>query len=169
MRYHTGFTGFIVFMLVLSGMLPGCGFRLAGGGDSSGSLESISVYGTDSSRELVRFTQEYLKSSQVNVVEPDQAAAVLAILSEEVKKEVLALDRDGKAREYDLVLNMTFDVKRPDNSYLLTEQSIGLSRVFVFNKRDVLGSAEEERQLLHEMRKAAAKLIVRRVRAITFE
>lgn len=167
MRYYTGF---MIGILVLSGMLAGCGFRLAGSGDDSpGRLENVSVHGTDSSHELVHFIQGYLKSRQINVVEPDQAAVLLHILSEETKKEVLSLDRDGKAREYDLLLNISFDVKRPDNSHLLTEQSIGLNRVFVFNKQEVLGSNEEERQLLGEMRRVAAQLIVRRLQAIPFE
>ncbi len=162
---------FILLMLILSAMLPGCGFRLAGSGDgeSSSGLKTVSVHNTGSSHALAHFTREYLKSNRIDVVEPEQAAVQLEILSEITGKEVLTLDRDGKAREFDLVLNIAFDVKRTDTDYSLTEQSISLNRVFVFDKRDVLGSAEEEQQLLDEMRKDAAKLIVYRLRAIPLQ
>ena len=160
-----------LLILILSVMLQGCGFRLAGTGDEdvSTGLSSIALYSTGSSHELVRFTLEYLESNQINVVEPDQAEVLLELLSESAEKEVLTLDRDGKAREFDLALNIEFDVKRPDESYVLSQQSISLNRVFVFDKRDVLGSEEEESRLLDEMRRDAARLIVYRLRAISVQ
>ena len=80
---------------------------------------------------------------------------------------MLTLDSDGKAREYELSLNVTFNVKRPDNSYLLREQSVSLNRDFVFDKRNLLGANEEEQQLFSEMRSDAAKLIVYRLQTIS--
>ena len=99
----------------------------------------------------------------------EQASARLEILFESAEKEVLSLDSDGKAREYDLVLSIAFDVRRPDDSYLLNGQSISLNRAFVFDKRDVLGSTEEEQRLMDEMRKHAARLIVYRLRAMSIQ
>ena len=156
-------------MLVLSSVLPGCGFRLAGSSESFDHLQNISVSGVRSSHELVYFTREYLGLDRVDIVEPGSAAIRLDILSEETEKEVLSLDANGKAREYELMLNVTFDVKRPDDSVLLPRQGIRLNRVLVFDKLDVLGSAEEEHQLLQEMRKDMAQLIMHRLRAIILD
>ena len=161
----------VLILLILSGMLTGCGFRLAGSsnGDAARGIESISLHGPASSRELMQFTRNFLESSKIHIASAEQASARLGILSEGTDKEVLSLDSDGKAREYDLVLNITFDVKRSDESYLLSEQSISLNRAFVFDKRDVLGSAEEEQKLIDEMRKHAARLIVYRLQAISVQ
>lgn len=151
--------------LVLLSLLPGCGFRLAGSVDPSG-LQDVSVHGGSSSRELVQLVRQSLRSGQVNVVEPDGAAIRLDIVSEETAREVLSLDASGKAREYDLMLDVAFDLRRAQHSDSLTRQKIRIHRVLVFDKHDVVGSDSEERQLLREMRREAAQRIVRRVQAI---
>ena len=148
-------------------MLIGCGFRLAGTGEFSNSLDNTSVQGAASSRELVHLIENSLQSNQINVVEKDQATASINILYVQTEKTILTLDSDGKAREFELVLNVIFDVKKPDNSYLLHKQNISLRRDFVFNKSNLLGANEEEQQLFSEMRNDAAKLIVRRLQSIS--
>ena len=90
----------------------------------------------------------------------------LQILNEETEKVVLTVDNDGKAREFELLLRITFDVKRSDNSILLDQQTIDLDRDFVFDKSDLLGTNEEEQELFNEMRNDAAKLIVYRLQTI---
>ncbi len=79
---------------------------------------------------------------------------------------ILTVDNDGKAREYELILRVNFDVKGVDDSNLLNEQNISLSRDFVFDKSDLLGANEEEQKLFNEMRNDVAKLIVHRLQAI---
>ena len=79
---------------------------------------------------------------------------------------MLTFDSDGKAREYELILKVTFEVRGPNNSYFLKDQSISLNRDFVFEKGDLLGANEEEQQLFSEMRNDVAKLIVYRLQTI---
>ena len=153
-------------MLFFSCTLSGCGFHLAGYGDYSSSLDNTSVQSVSSSHELVRLIENNLKSSKINIVEIDQATAIVNILHEETEKVVLTLDSDGKAREYELILEVTFEVKGHGNSYFLKDQSISLSRDFVFEKGDILGANEEEQQLFSEMRNDVAKLIVYRLQTI---
>ena len=164
MRY---ITALMASTLILLSLVPGCGFRLAGSGDVPGSLQNVAVHGKSSSRELVHLVQESLRSGQVNVVEPEHASIGLHILSEQTDREVLSLDTSGKAREYDLMLNVSFDVRHVPDSDSLSRQEIRIHRVLVFDKHDVLGSAEEEGQLLREMRREAAQRIVRRLKAIS--
>ena len=158
----------IIFSIsVYIGVLVSCGFHLAGTGEFSDSLQNTSVQGVATSRELLNMIERTLKSNQINVVEPEQATALVNILSEEIEKVVLTVDSDGKAREYELILRVSFDVKGLDNSYLLNEQNIQLNRDFVFNKSDLLGANEEEQQLFNEMRDDAARLIVYRLQSIS--
>lgn len=156
----------ILGTLFLLNILLGCGFHLAGSGEFASSLDNTSVQSAVSSRELVRLIERNLKSNKINIVEVDQATALINILFEESEKTVLTLDSDGKAREYELILNVIFDVKKPDNSYLLREQSIRLNRDFVFDKSSLLGANEEEQQLFSEMRSDAARIIVSRLQTI---
>ena len=87
-------------------------------------------------------------------------------MREETEREVLTVDSDGKAREYELMLRITFEVTRPDNSILLKQQVIDISRDFVFEKSSLLGANEEEKELFKEMRNDAAKLVVYRLQTI---
>ncbi len=157
----------ILFLSALLSILPACGFHLAGsGGGYVSNLANASVQGVASSGELVRFIEEDLRLRRIDVVGIDQAAALVNILSEKTEKIVLSVDSDGKAREFELILHVTFDTKRPDNSYLLREKSIRFSRDFIFDKRDLLGADEEEQKLFSEMRRDAAKFIVYRLQTI---
>ena len=153
-------------IILFASLLYGCGFHLAGEGTFANELSNTHIQSSSSSNELLRLLEKNLRSNQINVVEVESATAVLHILNEETEKVVLTVDNDGKAREYELLLRIIFDVKRVDNSVLLKQQEIDLSRDFVFDKSDLLGTNEEEQELFNEMRNDAAKLIVYRLQTI---
>ena len=156
----------ILCVLVFLGGLAGCGFHLAGTGKLPDDLDAVSVQGVSSSPELSHLITQSLESRQINVVEKDQAKILVNVLREHTSKTVLAFDNEGKVREYGLTLSVTFDVRKPDNSYLLGEQSISVTRNLIFDKDNVLGTREEEQQLLDEMRRDAARRILYRLQKI---
>ena len=153
----------IVFLVLL---LQGCGFHLASEGVFSDELSNTHIQGALASKVMLRALEENLKSNQINVVAVESATALLRILNEETEKVVITVDSDGKAREFELLLRITFEVMRLDNTALLEKQMISLNRDFVFDKSDLLGTNEEEQDLFNEMRKDAAKLIVYRLQTI---
>jgi len=156
----------ILCVLIFLSVLPGCGFRLAGTVKLPDGLDAVSVQNVSTSPELSRFITQSLASHRVNVVDKDQAKILINVLREQTAKTVLKLDSAGKARTYELTLSVTFDVRKPDNGHLLDEQSISVSRDFIFDRDNVLGSKEEEQQLLDEMRRDAAKRILYRLQKI---
>jgi len=151
---------------IIASLFYGCGFHLAGEGNFATELNNTHIQSTSSSKEMLRLLEKNLRSNQINVVEAESATALLRILNEETEKVVLTVDSDGKAREFELLLRITFEVKRADNTVLLDKQVIDLSRDFVFDKSDLLGTNEEELELYSEMRNDAAKLIVYRLQTI---
>lgn len=155
-----------IHIIIISSLLYGCGFHLAGEGTFASELSNTHIQSTSSSNEMMRLLEKNLRSNQINVVGADSATALLRILHEETEKVVLTVDSDGKAREFELLLRITFEVKRPDNTVLLDQQVIDLNRDFVFDKSDLLGTNEEEQELYSEMRNDAAKLIVYRLQTI---
>jgi len=155
-----------LLILLVACLMPGCGFHLAGEADFASELNNTHIKNVSSSKELLRLLDKHLRANQINVVDVDSATALLQILNEETETVVLTVDNDGKAREFELLLRITFDVKRPDNSILLDQQTIDLNRDFVFDKSSLLGANEEQQVLFNEMRNDAAKLIVYRMRTI---
>ena len=159
----------ITKVILLAFLLSSCGFHLAGTGEFPSSLQNTSVQGVSITRDLINYIERNLTANKINIVEKEQATALINILEEQTEKITLTVDSDGKAREFELKLNVYFDVKRPNDTYLLKQQNISLSRDFVFDKDDLLGTNEEEQQLFNEMRKDAAKLIVYRLQTISAE
>lgn len=153
-------------IIIISSLLYGCGFHLAGEGTFARELSNTHIQSTSSSNEMLRLLEKNLRSNQINVVTAESATALLRILHEETEKVVLTVDNDGKAREFELLLRITFEVKRADKTVLLDQQVIDINRDFVFDKSDLLGANEEEQALLSEMRNDAAKLIVYRLQTI---
>lgn len=157
----------LVFMTVFMMVFSSCGYKMAGSGEFSSSLENTSVQAAVSSRELVRYIEKHLKSNEINIVGINEASAIINILNEQTDRVVLSLDNDGKVREFELILKVTYDVKRADDTYMLNEQEISLNRDFVFNKTNLLGSDEEQQEVFSEMRNDAAKVIVFRLQKIS--
>ncbi len=151
---------------LISLVIYGCGFHLAGEGTFADELNNTNIQATASSKEFLRLLEKNLRNNQINVVDIEHATAILRILNEEDDKSVLTVDNDGKAREFELLLRIKFDVRRPDNTILLNQQAIEINRDFVFDKDDLLGTNEEEQELFSEMRRDAAKLIMYRLQTI---
>lgn len=157
----------ITFVIVITiSLIQGCGFHMAGEGEFASELNNTHIQSSSSSNKMLRLLEKKLRSTQINVVSAENATAWLRILNEETDKVVLTVDNDGKARGYELLLRVTFEVKRPDNTIMLKQQEIDLSRGFIFDKRNLLGANEEEQELLNEMRNDAAKLIIYRLQTI---
>jgi LPS-assembly lipoprotein len=156
----------VILAILFSSLVTGCGFHMAGKGTYSSELSNTHIQGPASSRELLLLLEKRLRSNQINVVEDDTATAIIRILDEVRDKTTLSVDTQGKAREYELFLQVTYEVKRPDNTTLLPQETIDINRDFVFNKADLLGTNEEENELYNEMRNDAAKLIVYKLQAI---
>jgi len=152
--------------ILLTTLVYGCGFHLADERVFSAELNNTHIQSASSSKGLVRLLEKNLRSNKISVVGADSATALLRILSEETQRVVLTVDSDGKAREFELLLRITFDVKRPDNTNLLDQQVINLNRDFIFDKSALLGAKEEEQVLFNEMRGDAAKVIVYRLQTI---
>jgi LPS-assembly lipoprotein len=152
--------------ILLTVLVYGCGFHLTDERVFSTELNNTHIQSASFSKDLVRLLENNLRSNKISVVDADSATALLRILSEETQRVVLTVDSDGKAREFELLLRITFDVKRPDNTNLLDQQVINLNRDFIFDKSALLGAKEEERVLFNEMRGDAAKVIVYRLQTI---
>ncbi len=153
-------------VFLVTSIISGCGFHLAGEGVFDDELNNTYIEGAASSQEMVRLLERNLRSSNINIVGSKSATAILRIINEETERVVLSLDNDGKAREFELHLKIEFDVMGSDNSILLAKQSIDLNRDFVFDIDNLLGTNEEEQQLFSEMRRDAARLIVYRLQTI---
>lgn len=160
------FNLFITFLAVVTS-ISSCGYKLAGSGEFASSLDNTSVQGAVPSRELTRYIEKHLISNDINVVDANQASAIITILNEETDRTVISLDDEGKVREFELILNIEYEVKSAGGSTLMSSKKININRDFVFNKTNILGSEQEQQNMYSEMRDDAARVIVYRLQQIS--
>ena len=147
--------------------LSACGYRLAGKADLDPVFESTYVTYKGRGRLMAELVEQQLKVNKVDLVSAEDAAALITILYESRERDVLSVDEEGKVREYELILRVGVGVKDAEGKRLIKDQDIRLSRDFLFELDEVLGS--EERVIYQEMREDIARLIVYRLQAVSLE
>jgi LPS-assembly lipoprotein len=148
--------------------LAGCGFRLRG--TQTLPIETIylalpvnSVIGADMSR-LLR------SSTNVKVVTDRKTAqAIFELLGENREREVLAINAQGRATEYQLRLRVRFRVLDKDSLELIEATDLTARRDITFNESDLLAKESEEGLLYRDMQNDLVRQMVNRLAGIRAE
>jgi LPS-assembly lipoprotein len=139
----------IVFIPLLAAaiLLAGCGFKLRGALDLP---------------EDIRTESDGIGAS-TSITDAD---ASITVSSEQFSRRVLSIDpATGKEREIELAYTFAFRVSRGDSPTVIENGRINLLRSYVFNSDSVIGSSNEEDLLRKEMRRDAARQLMRRAEA----
>jgi LPS-assembly lipoprotein len=145
-------------------LLPGCGFRLRG----AQSLPFSTIYlnfppnsalGTELARNIRAGTDAEV------VAERGKAQAVFDLLNEVRDREVVALNPQGRAREYQLRLSLVFRVRDAKGGELIPATALTAQREVAFNEAQVLAREAEEVLLYRDMQSDLVQQILRRLAA----
>jgi len=102
-------------ILLLSGLLAACGFKLRGSEALPGHKLPFATIAitldptTEFHAQLKRNIEASSAGTRV-VNDPRQAEAVLAVLGDNIQKNILSLSAAGRAREYQLIRTFSFKV-----------------------------------------------------------
>ncbi len=130
-------------------------------------MENIFIKTADENSELIHVLKRTLKASNINIVKTEQQAqAVLSIFNEQQSKRVISVDAQGRAQEYELNYQISFNVIATDTDFLIREQIIKLQKDFLFDTEDVLGKGREEATLIKDMQQDIVRLIMLRLQAV---
>jgi len=154
-------------LLVLALLLvtTACGFHLR----TLGTLpfDSICVQGT-AATGMARDLKRQLAGSGVKVVSsPEDAQAILELMSEQNEKRILSLSGKGKVREYEVFYRVTFRVKNSAAENWGPPQLVEQRRDFSYDDSALLAKDAEEQRLVSDMRSEAVREILRRVSSLT--
>lgn len=153
-----------VFAVGLSLALAGCGFHLRGQAELPAALERVAVSGIAPRTPLGEAIAVALTAAGGQVVAGD-ASAVLHISQEHYERQMISVDRTGRAAEYGLYYEVGYELRTPQGKPWIAVQRVTLSRDLAFDPAHVLGKGEEEALLQQEMRDLAAQQMVWRLRA----
>ena len=159
----------IIISLIAMLFLSACGFHLAGKADLDPVFDETHVNYKGRGRLMAELVESQLKANKNDLVNIEDATAVVTILYERRNRDVLSVDEEGKVREYELILEVGVSIKDAEGKKLAKNQNIRLSRDFLFDVDDVLGKGREENVIYQEMREDVARLIIYRLQAISTE
>lgn len=147
--------------LVVALVLSGCGFKLRG--QQTFPFESIhvpanSVLGTEIARNIAAGSNAKVVGS------PTEAEAQLVLLNEVQEKLILALNTQGRVREYQLRYRVIYRVGSQKGVDFIAPSEIILTRDITFNDQ-VLAKENEEALLYRDMRSDMVQQIMRRLAA----
>jgi LPS-assembly lipoprotein len=154
-------TLFRALALVLVLVLAGCGFQLRG--EQTFPFDSIYVppnnlLATDLARNIAAGTNAKVVDS------PTEAQAQFQLLGELQEKVIVALNTQGRVREYQLRYRVLFRVAGAKGFDYIPRADIVLTRDITFN--DQILSLENQEQLLYrDMRSDMVQQIMRRMAA----
>ncbi|WP_172600369.1 LPS assembly lipoprotein LptE [Sulfurivermis fontis] len=157
-------------------LLTSCGFHLRGAVELPPQLARTQLVGVDARSELADEITAALEGAGAQVVTAD-ATAQLHVSGERENRRLLSVGRTGRASEYEVTYQFSFELRAPVVSQdrdgqakvhyrvLVPRQSVSLSRDYSFDRNNVLGKGEEEDLLIREMRAFAVRQMLLRLRA----
>jgi len=156
---------YVLFVVVLSTLLNGCGFKLRGNYLLPEDLKSLYVSSTDKHGELTRLVKQHLRINKVNVVEQFSAdIPEMHILKDSLDRRTLSVFPNGQVAAYELIYTISYQLRfSNEESQTL---SFEFNRDYQDNPNIALAKSRELSLMLSEMRKEAADKILRSLAAI---
>lgn len=152
-------------------MASGCGWHLRG--HVTLPFDTLYVNMPVNNKVAADIRRMIAASTNVKVLpEAEGAQAILELLSSGRHREVVSLNMEGEAREYELTLNMTFRLVDPDGNEFFPPTTFSASRNMYYNDDEYLSRAAEENVLYNEMQQDLISQLLSRlttVEAITDE
>ena len=144
----------VVLVLALSA----CGFQLRNALTLPPDLGPVRVVSVDRYSELAGATAA--TSDVAN-------AAVLDVLAERWGDTPISVDALGRSQEFSLRYAVIFELRKGDGSVLVPRETIELSRDYVSNPVNAIGTEGEREILQRELRREMASAVLRRIDAAT--
>ena len=151
-----------LLILISCVLLLACGFHLRGLANIPfKSLHVISPSNHAIKTELKRSIEN--GSETIVIDSPQDAEAILHIISANHKRHILSVSGSGRVREFQLRYLVTYRISNSKGQELVPTSNISISRILPYSDQQVLSKQEEEKMLVREMRKDAARQIVYRL------
>ena len=154
-------------LIILLVTLSACGFRLAGKAELDPVFENTHVGYQSGGREVAALLERQFRANDINPVAAQAADVIVNILYERRDREILAVDAQGKVREFELIMRVGVDAKSATGETYLANQDIRLTRSILFDINDVLGSQREQEAIYQEMREDISRLIIYRLQTVS--
>jgi len=149
-------------------VLGGCGFNLRGA--QTLPVETLFLALPVNSPLGAEITRVVRSSTNARVVaDRKEAQAIFELLGESREREVLSVNAQGRAREYQLRLLSTFRVVDPNGIELIAPTTLTARRDISFNESELLAKESEEALLYRDMQSDLVRQMVTRLQGMRFD
>ena len=145
--------------------LAGCGFHLRDALELPVDLGPVAVTAPDPYSPLAASLARSLDRAGATAATRTDDAAKLEVLSEKWVDIPIAIDNLGRAQEYSLRYAVVFRLRKGEETMLVPQQAVELSRDYVAPASDSIGRNSERELLVNEMRRDMVASILRRIDA----
>ncbi len=151
-------------LLAASLLVAACGFQLRG--QTALPFNTLYVQAAPTSPFAIQLKRAVQAGSATRIADrPEQAEAILQIMSELQEKQILSLGGGGRVREFQLRYRVSFRLTDGKNREHIPASEILLKRDYSFNDEQALSKESEEALLFRDMRNDAVQQLVRRLQA----
>lgn len=151
----------IIFMVLTTALLSGCGFHLRGDYSVPAHLETLSVSSHDEYSTLTRLLKSQLKINDINLVSPSSTVPNLKLIGESVSTQTMSIYQNTSSAENLITLNVSYQVTIPNVG--TTKLTTSVNRSYLLNSLTALAKSVEKELLVDEMRQIAALQIIRQL------
>ncbi|TBU90085.1 LPS assembly lipoprotein LptE [Stutzerimonas kirkiae] len=153
-----------LMMLGLALLLTGCGFQLRGTGNADFALSEIDLQARNNYGDTVKQLEQLLSSNGVRV--HPGARYTLNLLREQEGRRTASYSGSARTAEYELSNRLDYEFRGPQDLLLLSD-SVDVSKVYVHDENNLIGSSQEAVQLREEIRRDLLQQLVLRLQRIT--
>lgn len=144
-------------------LLSACGFQLREKADLPPEMARTNVQIQGEYSTLARRLNVLLTQSGVELVEADQALAILEVPVNRVVTDVLTIGDNARVREYRISHTVEFRLIDPAGDELIPMQTLRQAREISFDEQEILGASREQEYLQQDLANTLARLILRRL------
>lgn len=158
----------ILLAVLLTFALAGCGFKLRGA--QTLPIDTLYLALPINSPVGAEITRVVRSSTNARVVSDRKTAqAIFELLGEARDREVISVNAQGRAREYQLRLQTTFRVVDRDGVELIAPTALTARRDIAFNEAEFLAKESEEAMLFRDMQSDLVRQMVSRLQGIRLD
>ena len=144
-------------------LLAGCGFHLQGAITTPAEMSRTFVDAVDEYSQFHRELRLGLQAAGVELVDtPEQASAILSILTDRTDQRVLSVSARNVPTEYEVFYTVEYTLATPD-SVLLGPRDITLTRDYTYDTTLVLGKTREEEMMREAIVKDLVRIVLKQI------
>jgi LPS-assembly lipoprotein len=144
----------------------GCGFQLRTDAELPPQMSRTQMVIDDEYSPLARKVRVMLEQSGVQLVNGEQATAILEIPVNQVATDVLTIGDNARVQEYRISHTVRFRLLGADGQELIGWQNLRQAREVSFDEQKILAGSREQEYLENELAETLSRLLIARLESV---